>query len=627
MADAGAAVSGGGRAGWTLAVVLGVWAVFLFPSLAALALYGAAAGALDQDDAMRLVQVRDLLAGQGWFDNMQYRLGPGGGTAMHWSRVVDAPIAGLMLVSAALLGPWLGPAAAEGAVIVAWPLLLALVPLAAAVVALHRLEGRVTAVLGGVLMAQMLVHTRAFAPTALDHHNVQVALLVLAAGLAMVGLARPDRGPGPAAGAGLAVATSLAVGIETLPHLAALGAFMALHWALRGAAARPATVAFAAALGLGAAALFAATAPAEAWRGGFCDAFSADQAVPLLTAAAGLALAALALSDRPALLRLAALAAVAVLVGAVTLIWAPACLASPLDALDPRLRALWFDRVAEARPLFESVATTAPYLVPLIVVWLLGMAATIALVLAGRGREAWVLVGLMLLVSLPMTLWQNRAAIFIGPLAALPLGALIGRLYGRGVAGARAGLRLAALALFALSTPQVWALAATRLAPSGTAAPGAPAGGDTGGPTAAATATEGSAALGTQPEDCLTAEAFATLAALPPGLVSGSSNLGAFVLLHTPHRALSAPYHRNQAGMLAELRIGYGTDAAAAEELRAQGVDYVIACDGDPEYAAEGRGDLGFGFRLVAGGVPGFLEPVAAAEGAAVRVYLVRAGG
>ena len=46
----------------------------------------------DGDDVMRLVQIRDLLAGQGWFDLHQYRLGPDGGTLMHWSRIPDLPI-------------------------------------------------------------------------------------------------------------------------------------------------------------------------------------------------------------------------------------------------------------------------------------------------------------------------------------------------------------------------------------------------------------------------------------------------------------------------------------------------------------------------------------------------------
>ena len=39
----------------------------------------------DPDDQLRLVQLRDFLNGQGWFDNRQYRLNPPEGAPMHWS--------------------------------------------------------------------------------------------------------------------------------------------------------------------------------------------------------------------------------------------------------------------------------------------------------------------------------------------------------------------------------------------------------------------------------------------------------------------------------------------------------------------------------------------------------------
>ena len=51
----------------------------------------------DPDDALRLAQVRDLLAGQAWYDLHQYRMTPPDGTLMHWSRLVDLPIAGMIL--------------------------------------------------------------------------------------------------------------------------------------------------------------------------------------------------------------------------------------------------------------------------------------------------------------------------------------------------------------------------------------------------------------------------------------------------------------------------------------------------------------------------------------------------
>ena len=40
-------------------------------------------GIPNSDDLLRLVEVRDLLAGQSWFDLTQYRLGLDGGTVMH----------------------------------------------------------------------------------------------------------------------------------------------------------------------------------------------------------------------------------------------------------------------------------------------------------------------------------------------------------------------------------------------------------------------------------------------------------------------------------------------------------------------------------------------------------------
>ena len=63
----------------------------------------------DTDDNMRMMQVRALLHGQGWFDLRQYRLDPPFGANIHWSRLVDLPIAGLIL----LLRPLIGGANAE----------------------------------------------------------------------------------------------------------------------------------------------------------------------------------------------------------------------------------------------------------------------------------------------------------------------------------------------------------------------------------------------------------------------------------------------------------------------------------------------------------------------------------
>jgi hypothetical protein len=48
----------------------------------------------DTDDNLRMMQVRDLMRGQDWYDLRQYRLNPPFGADIHWSRLVDLPIAG-----------------------------------------------------------------------------------------------------------------------------------------------------------------------------------------------------------------------------------------------------------------------------------------------------------------------------------------------------------------------------------------------------------------------------------------------------------------------------------------------------------------------------------------------------
>src|SRR4051794_12660358 len=70
----------------------------------------------DTDDNMRMMQVRGLLHGQGWFDLRQHRLA---GSNIHWSRLVDLPIAGLIL----LLRPLIGGAGAERWAVAIAPLL------------------------------------------------------------------------------------------------------------------------------------------------------------------------------------------------------------------------------------------------------------------------------------------------------------------------------------------------------------------------------------------------------------------------------------------------------------------------------------------------------------------------
>src|SRR5690606_23128842 len=58
----------------------------------------------DTDDYLRMMQGRALIGGEDWSGLRQYRLNPPFGADIHWSRLVDLPIAGIKLALAPMLG-------------------------------------------------------------------------------------------------------------------------------------------------------------------------------------------------------------------------------------------------------------------------------------------------------------------------------------------------------------------------------------------------------------------------------------------------------------------------------------------------------------------------------------------
>ena len=94
-------------------------------------------GLPDTDDNMRIMQVRGLLHGQGWYDLRQHRMNPPFGANIHWSRLVDLPIAGLILG----LRPFLGGAGAERWAVAIAPMLPYLLLLVSLALTARRLLG------------------------------------------------------------------------------------------------------------------------------------------------------------------------------------------------------------------------------------------------------------------------------------------------------------------------------------------------------------------------------------------------------------------------------------------------------------------------------------------------------
>ncbi|RAI35381.1 hypothetical protein CH338_19365, partial [Rhodoplanes elegans] len=165
----------------------------------------------DTDDAMRLVEVRAFLAGQGWFDLHEPRLSPPAGYDSHWSRLIDAGLAGLHVAFATVVSAPL----AERLMRTVWPLLWLLPAIAAVAAMAWRIAGREAALAALVLVVAGLPLYSQFHPGRIDHHNVQIALSLAALAAAVWS----DRSRAAAALAGGLIGFALAVGLESLPVL------------------------------------------------------------------------------------------------------------------------------------------------------------------------------------------------------------------------------------------------------------------------------------------------------------------------------------------------------------------------------------------------------------------------
>lgn len=560
----------------------------------------------DNDDTMRLIEVRDLIAGQGWFDTTQYRLGLEGGTLMHWSRLIDLPIANLI----ALFSHFLPAETAEAAALTIWPFALLLALLYAMALAARRLGDSHTVFAAVVLTAIFAVSISRFSPGAIDHHNAQLVLLALA----VAGLVEPRLSSRSFLVAGIATALAIAIGAETVPIMGVVCAAVAVCWLVRGVAFEPAAQAFSIGLASTLAAVYVLTIPPSRYDVVVCDAYSTGFYALGTIGAGVLFVLATTLSTRSLAARTMGLAAGAIVIGAAVLLIAPQCLKSPLADLDPMLRSMWLDNVAEAQSALAVLRDgpelfASQYLLPL-------GAVALALQAARRGAnvQANLLLAALILAAYLISLVQVRGAVFANLLAVVVFAQVVGK--------ARARLRarpnrMKEAAAFCLSlvfaTQMTWALGGVAIA-KGLAQAGI-----------SAQKFQKSHVRAEPEVACRAERQMAALAGQPTGLVAAVSNIGDDILRHTDHRVLSAPYHRNQGGMLTELHIATeGADTARAF-LEGAGVTLVVFCPADPEARQiVRRAPDGLYADLEAGKVPPYLDRVYGGPDAPMQVFRVR---
>lgn len=562
---------------WTLPLVFALSAAFLI--FRAVQASGTGPLFADTDDAMRMVVVHDLLAGQNWFDHLQHRLNTPFGADIHWSRLVDLPIAGLLIVLRPLFG-----ASADMVAGYVYPLALLLALLMLLAHLARRLvgpEGVLAAVVLPLLTPSVIAE---FTPGRMDHHSIQILLILALLAATLAALERPRA----AILAGVIAATSLAIGTEAITLVAAAILTFGLFWAFtegKGAALRNFGVAF------GASALIhlALYLPPSRWLEPACDALSIVYVLAATGTGLGFALLSLLPLRQPRQRLLVGALVGAALVAGLLLAY-PDCLKGPYAGLDPWLVSNWLDRVTEVEPLINRLRNLDPVgfglAVPLVL-------AALALVLAIRGapqkRLAWSVTALFFAAALAVTLLQIRGGRLAMPLAVIPLAWLIiaarSRYLAKGTIGRALGLIGAWLGAAGLITALV--LAAYQVWRTDE------------------TANDGAAV--SDGRSCLMPENFADLAGLPPERVLTPIDMGSHLLLNTDHAVVGAPYHRNQRGVRDVFAFLNEPLESQRAMLAERGIGLIVTCGDMPEMRVTDMAEPGSFVRLFPDSLPDWL--------------------
>ncbi len=547
----------------------------------------------DTDDNLRMMQVRGLLQGQDWYDLRQYRLDPPHGANVHWSRLVDLPIAGLMLVLRPILG---GPLAEKAAVAIA-PMIPMVVAIFAIALTSRRLLSPKAFAFGIALLLCAHSARNMWVPLRIDHHGWQLAMLTLV----IAGLADPRRARGGAL-MGAATAASLTIGLELMVYLAACGVGIALMWVRDPAEGRRlltygASVAGGCALGF---LLFASYDNQKP----VCDALSPVWLSAMLGAgAAAVVLPLLPLRSWAA--RLGAGAAFGALIAAgYALAW-PHCLGQ-LEGISPELKDLWFDNVREVRPIYSHDWPTIAAVVSLPIMGQIGY-----LLMLWRVRRdppalgTWLTLASVALIGASMLLWQSRAGapsqILAVPGATALVWILIPLIQKQKSMLVRVFGTVGAFVVIS----GIAAQQAVRLVPE---------------KKPAKQMKKVSRANG----KCPTLSALRPVALQPKGYVLTFVDLNPRLITVTHHDAVAGPYHRNQQGILDVMRTFRGSADHARQVIERRGIDYVLICPGLSEstiYSSEAP--RGFYVQLARGRVPDWLRPVELPKNSPYKMWRV----
>lgn len=509
----------------------------------------------DPDDQLRLVQLRDFLGGQSWFDTTQYRMNAPAGAPMHWSRLIELPLALVVLVGT----PLLGPERAEIAAGIIVPMFcLGSIALLLAQVA-GKIAGRsaaIAAFIVALIAPAMLLQLR---PMRIDHHGWQIFCAVL--GFATLYWAN-IRQAGLILGAALAV--WIHISLEGAPMTAAFFLYLGWRWTIAAAEGHRlfwTLCSFA----IGSAALFFGTQSAGVFAAIYCDTVSPVH-VGAIFAATAILLPAVYFNpaNRFARAGIAVFAGVAAL--AVILWVAPQCSAGAFGDLDPVVRQFWYANIMEGLPVWhqDPIATLTlltPLAVAMVALW-----SAFRLVDAVQ-RPMLMPLGFFLIYASILSLLVFRTVAVATAFAVIPTALCLA------AAAQRYRIEPQFIRRIGLVGVGLILVIPGPIAANFAKAIGSP----------SQSVTGGNVARKAMQEKCESMPSVQALSRLPTGNIIAPFDLGPAILLTTKHSVLASSHHRNWQGMRDQIDILRLPPEQSRPIMMRHGITYLVVCPGEAE--------------------------------------------
>jgi hypothetical protein len=552
----------------------------------------------DPDDAMRLAQVRDFIAGQSWFDVSQHRVNPPLGGPMHWSRLIDMPIVGIILA----LRPLVGQALAESIACVTVPFATLGVIIAGVYYGLRDLIGIQRALFGVVLLVTCFSILIQVAPLHIDHHAWQLAM----AAFAMAGLVHSD----PRKGGwimGCSMALWLHISSEGLPYAAIIGGIAGIRYAWIPQE-WPRLMRYIATLAIASTALLLAT---HGWRASLephCDAMSPVYVAPLMLLFPLIWIGRAIAKDSTMLRRIVPVALAGTAAALLFLATAGPCLKGPFETLDPLVYSIWYKGVLEGLPIWDQDWPTRGIIVLPTIGGMIGLALAARNESDHERRIQWLSLLALAAGALAVAILFMRA-MSAAHLFTLPgLVVLIAMLYPR------------IAALKAMPARVVLTASLAALSPAGLSVTGYLAGD-------AIAKTHDSEALTTKvppPPACNDPDELRALATVPATTLFAPLDIGPAILQRTSHSVIGTAHHRNVVGMTAVVHAFVEPPQKALRFVKSTQARFLLFCPAIDEIGHYAKvAPEGLAAQLRNGHVPAWLTPAPVRGMTAMTLYRI----